>query len=117
MKIEVDIDTTLIREIKGSYDMRGKTFKSYMPEFKEFAVALAYKIGDKEASEELGLRETAIPEWRSKLKWERIGKENRMKFLEDTIKDLRQEISNLKSENRNLRQHISDNYIASILQN
>ncbi len=115
--VDVELKVEVKREIKGSYEMHNKNQRSYMPEFKEFAVALAKKIGDKEATEELGLRETAIPEWRSKLKIEDIRKGDRIKFLEKDNDELRRKASELKSENFQLRQYISNNYIASILQN
>lgn len=115
--VDVELKVEVKREIKGSYEMHNSKQRSYMPEFKEFAVALAKKIGEKEAAEELGIRETAIPEWRSKLKWEGIRKDNLMKSLEKDNYELRRKISELKSENGQLRKYIGDNYIATILQN
>lgn len=129
LKVDVKPDTT--KEIKGSYEQLHNNSRSYMPEFKEFAVALADKIGDEAATVELGLRNHHIANWRSNLNCELKEARRIIQVLQADKKELQKQVDNLNKrltkalatqyENEQFKKYITsritDEVIASILQN
>lgn len=128
LKVAVKPDVT--KEIKGSYEQLHNNSRSYMPEFKEFAVALADKIGDEAATVELGLRNHHIANWRSNLNCELKEARRIIQSLQADKKELQKQIANLDKsltkavsaqyENEQFRKYIAsritDEVISSILQ-
>lgn len=131
VELKVDVKPDVTKEIKGSYEQLHNNSRSYMPEFKEFAVALADKIGDEAATVELGLRNHHIANWRSNLNCELKEARRIIQVLQTDKKELQKQVDNLNKrltkamtaeyENEQFRKYITsritDEVVASILQN
>lgn len=115
LKVAVKPDVT--KEIKGSYEQLRNNSRSYMPEFRAFAVALANKIGKKEAAAELGLKNSQIAHWIGDAKWQTSQEELKKQREGDWTRKRSEKLKTLQEENDKLRQYISNNIINSILQN
>lgn len=74
-----------------------RTYKQYPPEFKQEAVNLVLEQGYTvpEAAKSLGVSTTLLYKWKDKIEAERGGK--------DLSKDEREELLQLRKENRTLR--------------
>ena len=74
-----------------------RTYKQYTPEFKQEAVNLVLEQGYTvpEAAKSLGVSTTLLYKWKDKIEAERGGK--------DLSKDEREELLQLRKENRTLR--------------
>ena len=118
--VDIDIKIHTKREIRGSYDLGSSDVKRYIPEFREFAVALSRRIGKSEAAEELGIKETNITRWMGMDNKRRAIYDAMMRFWKkraDVVRDaLQPQIDKLQEENDKLRQYIKDNIVTSILQ-
>lgn len=131
VELKVDVKPDATKEIKGSYEQLRNNSRSYMPEFKEFAVALADKIGDEAATVELGLRNHHIANWRSNLNCELKEARRIIQVLQADKKELQKQVDSLNKrltkamtveyENEQFKKYITsritDEVIASILQN
>lgn len=114
--VDVNVNVNVKKEIAGIYTMIGKR-KDYMPEFRAFAVALAKNIGKKEAAAELGLKDSQIAHWIGDEQWAKSRIDLKKKQDQDFVHKTVEELKALRDENDKLRQYISNNHIASILQN
>ena len=131
VELKVDVKPDVTKEIKGSFEQLRNNSRSYMPEFKEFAVALADKIGDEAATVELGLKNHHIASWRSNMNCELKEARYTIKNLQRDNEELQKRIRNLDKqlakaisaqyENEQFKKYIAsritDEVIASILQN
>ena len=119
--VDIDIKIHTKREIRGSYDLGSSDVKRYIPAFRQFAVALAKRIGKQEAAEELGIKETNITRWMGMDNKYWALQESLMRFYQnraDVVRNsLQPKIDELQEENEKLRKYIKDNIVASILQN
>lgn len=109
--------TNVTKEIKGSYEQLRNNSRSYMPEFRAFAVALANKIGKKEAAAELGLKNSQIAHWIGDEKYAKSRIDLKKKQEAEWTRKRSEQLKALQEENDKLRQYISNNIIDSILQN
>ena len=119
--VDIDIKIHTKREIRGCYDLGSSDVKRYIPAFRQFAVALAKRIGKQEAAEELGIKETNITRWMGMDNKYWALQESLMRFYQnraDVVRNsLQPKIDELQEENEKLRKYIKDNIVASILQN